>query len=244
MTAIFLENLTWLEAEEVLREDSMIVIPLGAALKEHGKHLPLNNDKLLVDGLVDNLGKRLNIVVMPTIGTSFYPAFVEYPGSISLSLETSAALIGETCTGLARFGCKKIYVLNTGVSTTRVLSKVSEFLKENHPTLRFSYTDFKRALDVAAQGISQQSGGGHADEIETSIMLFLAPNVVHMEKAEKDFHGNAPGPLHRDEQKARDANAVYSPTGAWGDPTLATKDKGETIVNRLLDWIENDIRKL
>jgi len=244
MTAVFLENLNWQDAEEVLTEDAVIVIPLGAALKEHGKHLPLNNDKILAQRLAEELAKRLDIVVLPVCETSFYPAFAEYPGSISLTLETSAALIAETCSGLAGFGCRRIYVLNTGISTLRVLSKVNQLLSEKHQQVKFSYTDFKKAIGFAAQGIAEQEGGGHADEVETSMMLHLAPHVVKFEKAECDFHGDKSGPLTRDEQKAQNSNAVYSPTGAWGDPTLATAQKGETIVNRLLDWIESDIKKL
>ncbi len=79
------------------------------------------------------VAKRLDIVVCPTITNSFYPAFVDYPGSISLSFETSAALISETCVCLANFGCKQIYVLNTGVSTSKVLSKVKETLAAQKP---------------------------------------------------------------------------------------------------------------
>ncbi len=244
MTAVYLENLTWVEAEKHLASESIIVIPLGAALKEHGKHLPLNNDKLMAQSLTAMVAKRLDIIVLPVIDTSFYPVFTEYPGSISLSFATAAALISETCTGLAVFGCKRIYVLNTGISTLRVLSKVKEGLAENHPRLKFSYTDFKKAIGSLPAQFCQQPGGGHADEVETSIMLYLAPEVVSMEKAEPDFHGDKPGPLTRNLDQARHSDAVYSPSGAWGDPTKASKEKGEVIVNMLTDWIEKDIREM
>lgn len=244
MAAVFLENLTWVEAEKVLSAGAVIVIPLGAALKEHGKHLPLNNDKLMAEHLILEVAKRLDVIVLPTISSSFYPAFTEYPGSISHSLETSAALISETCSGLAAFGCKKIYVLNTGVSTLKVLAKVKETLSLQSPHVQFSYTDFKKAVEAAAAGLSTQAGGGHADEVETSIMLHLAPDVVKMENAAADFHGEKPGPLTRNSDLSNNSDAVYSPTGAWGDPTLASSQKGKTIVNRLVDWIEKDILQL
>ncbi len=226
MAAIFLENFTWTVAEKLLSDDTVIVLPLGAALKEHGKHLPLNNDKLMAEYLVREVAKRLDIVVLPTISASFYPAFAEYPGSISLSLETSVALISETCEQLAKFGCQKIYVLNTGVSTLKVLARVKETLASQNRTLKFAYTNFKLAVETAAAGVSQQAGGGHADEVETSIMLHLAPNVVAMQNASADYYGDKPGPLTRNLDRARDTDAVYSPTGAWGDPTLATAAKG------------------
>jgi len=244
MAAVFLETLNWPEAEKVLRGDAPIVVPLGAALKEHGRHLPLNNDKLLASRLAEELAKRLEIVVSPIVEASYYPAFIEYPGSISLAFETASALIFETCAGLAGFGCQRIYVLNTGVSTFRVLQSVKDSLLQQYPHLKFAYTDFKHAVESASCGIAQQKGGGHADEVETSMMLYLAPQVVKMEKAECDFHGDSGGPLTRDVQRVGVSDAVYSPSGAWGDPTLASLQKGELIVNKLLDWLEKDIRSL
>ncbi|MBX9952122.1 MAG: creatininase family protein [Candidatus Obscuribacterales bacterium] len=239
-----LENLTWPEAEQHLTRNAPIVIPLGAALKEHGKHLPLNNDKIMVEHLTRKLGERLDFIVLPIMHSSYYPAFVEYPGSVSLSFQTAVAVVVETCKSLANYGCRKFYVLNTGVSTAKVLFKAKEILVAEIPDLRFSFTDFKAAIESASSGLCEQAGGGHADEVETSMMLYLIPEVVRMSRAEPDYHGDKPGPLTRDEQKSSNSDAVYSPTGAWGDPTLATAQKGEMIVNRLLDWIENDIRNL
>lgn len=244
MAIYALENLTWPEAEKHLTKNAPIVIPLGAALKEHGKHLPLNNDKIMVHHLTSKIGERLDFIVLPIMQSSYYPAFVEYPGSVSLSFQTAVAVMVETCKSLASYGCRKFYVLNTGVSTARVLLKAKEILAAEIPDLRLSFTDFKAAIDAASSGLRQQAGGGHADEVETSMMLHLIPEVVRMSRAEPDYHGDKPGPLTRDEQKSADSDAVYSPTGAWGDPTLATAQKGEVIVNRLLDWIENDIRNL
>ncbi len=244
MTAVFLEKLTWPEAEKCFQSDAIFVIPLGAALKEHGRHLPLNNDKLIAIRLTEEIGKRLDITVLPVVETSYYPAFAEYPGSISFDFETSCAIVRETCAGLAAFGCRKIYVLNTGFSTMKVLARVQECLKTEHPQLQFSYTDFKNALEGDSRGLCRQEGGGHADEVETSMMLVLAPEIVALENAEPDYHGDKSGPLTRCAEKADepDSKLVYSPTGAWGDPTLATREKGEAIVNALLDWIEKDLR--
>jgi creatinine amidohydrolase len=153
-------------------------------------------------------------------------------------------LISDTCVCLANVGSKKVYVLNTGVSTLKVLAKVKDVLTQKKPDLWFSYTDFGKAVEQAASGLTTQEGGGHADEVETSIMLHLAPNVVAMENASADFHADKSGPLTRDLNYALNSDAVYSPSGAWGDPTLATREKGETIVNRLVDWIERDILQM
>ena len=77
-----------------------------------------------------------------------------------------------------------------------------------------------------------QAAGTHADEIETSMMLYIAPETVRMERAEPDVHpAAAPGPLTRSPDPER---GIYSPTGAYGDPTAATRDKGERIVEAMV----------
>ena len=118
-TGVSLEKLNWQTAELWLKEDSVVVIPLGAAAKEHGPHLPLNTDAITANWLAEQIMKQLPIVVAPIINSSFYPAFVDYPGSISLQAETACNQIVETCRGLACFGPKRFYVINNGVSTEK-----------------------------------------------------------------------------------------------------------------------------
>src|SRR6266545_1729828 len=89
----FLEDMTWQQAERLLTADTIVVIPIGAAAKEHGPHLLLQNDWLMADYLRRRLGEREKVVVAPIVGFSYYPAFTEYPGSISLRLETARDLI-------------------------------------------------------------------------------------------------------------------------------------------------------
>ena len=84
------------------------------------------------------------------------------------------------------------------------------------------------------------SGGTHADEIETSMMLFIAPKSVDMKKAVADLHDNKRGPLTRDPNK----EGTYSPTGIWGDPTKATRAKGKLIVEGMTTAILKEIEVL
>ncbi len=102
------------------------------------------------------------------------------------------------------------------------------------------YTDL-RMLEPVEKLIRQQEGGTHADEIETSIMLYIDPASVDMKKAVKDYHGNSTrGGLTRDPKK----EGVYSPTGVWGDPTLATRIKGKTVTEGLVSVILKEIEEL
>jgi len=225
------------EAEKVLTPSTVVVIPLGAASKEHGPHLKLANDWLMAEYLKQRVAERADVVIAPTVPYSFYPAFVEYPGSTSLRLDVACETILDICRGLARFGPRRFYVLNTGVSTLRALAPAAETLAGEGILLR--YTDLGKLLGPVEETLGEQEGGTHADEMETSMMLVIAPSTVRMENAVKDYHPG-PGRLTREKGKG----GTYSPTGIYGDPTLATPEKGEAALKALLDGILGEIEAL
>jgi creatinine amidohydrolase len=72
------------------------------------------------------------------------------------------------------------------------------------------------------------------------MMLYIAPESVRMKKAARDLNPDQPGGLTRDPQ----GKGTYSPTGAWGDPTLATREKGQAVVESLVATILKDIEEL
>jgi creatinine amidohydrolase len=238
MPGILLENLTWLEAREYLRTDAVVVIPLGAACKEHGPHLPLNNDWIIAEYLKRCLlDDARETVIAPTLGYYFYPAFTQYAGSVSLRLETARDLIVDICRSLSRFGPRRFYVINTGVSTIRALEPARCILADEKILLTYAQLD--RLWQPVAH-FKEQEGGGHADEVETSLMLFMAPHVVNMTEAVKDYQPGD-GPLT---PSPGVDGAVYSPTGIWGDATLATVDKGRIFAEALVAGIFADIDAL
>ncbi len=104
----------------------------------------------------------------------------------------------------------------------------------------FRYTDVLEALAPVEREVAEQEGGTHADEIETSIMLVLAPDRVDMTKAVKDYVPQGTGGLTRDPK----GPGTYSPTGTWGDPTLATREKGRKVVEAFLCAVMAEIEAL
>jgi creatinine amidohydrolase len=236
--AVLLATLSWEEAEHILTRDTVVVIALGAESKERGRHLQLNNDFLMAEYLKKRVldAAPQNVVFAPTVNYGFYPAFLEYPGSTSLSMDTARAMFSDIVHSLAHYGPRRFYILNTGISTLRPLAQTSAELSKDGIVLR--YTDLTK--DDPVEKKVRQSGGTHADEIETSMMLYIAPETVHMKKAVRDLNPNQPGGLTRDPQ----GKGTYSPTGAWGDPTLATREKGQAVVESLVSTILKDIDDL
>ena len=239
MGSVWIENLTWLEAEKALREYEVVMIPLGARTKEHGPHLPLNNDWVMAEYLAKRVAAEVPVAVMPTLQYGYYPSFLEYPGSVSLGFETFKEVVKDVCVSLAGYGVRKFYVLNTGVSTARALGPVSEALKERGIEMRF--TDIIASGAGAEEGVSEQEGGTHADEMETSMMLYIKPEIVDMSKAVKDYDPSGGRGLTRDPDKV---GPKHSPTGISGDPTLATVEKGRVAVEARVRFIVEEVRSL
>ena len=179
-----LEKQNWQTAEAMLAANPVVVFPLGAAAKEHGLHLPLNTDAITANWLAEQIGMRLPVVIAPIINISFYPAFVEYPGSISLRVETACDIFVDSCRSLAAFGAKRFYILNNGVSTEKPLSMAREILVSDG--IQFEYLKLTNVFDKLPSELFQQTYGSHADEHETSLLLHIAPEVVDMSKAVDD----------------------------------------------------------
>ena len=237
--ALRLENYTWVDAEPLLRPETVVVIPLGAALKEHGPHLPLRNDLTMAERLVERVVASTEAVITPPLTYHFYPAFLEYPGSTSLSLETARDLTIQVVRSLARYGPQRFYVLNTGISTIRPLQAAAATLASEGILLHF--TDLNRSLEPLASRIRQQPAGSHADEIETSMMLVLDPSSVDMKRAVKDLPpASTPVRLNRH----AGGTGMHSPSGVWGDATLATPEKGRYLVDGLVASIRAEIEAL
>jgi creatinine amidohydrolase len=234
-----LENLSWLQAERILTPDAIVVLPVGAASKEHGPHLKLRNDLTLAEYLTRRVLEAAPVVVAPTLTYHHYPQFLEYPGSTSLTLATAREMTSEVVRSLTRYGPRRFYVLNTGISTIRPLEAAATALEREGVLLR--YTDLRVRLDQASQPVRQQEAGSHADEVETSMMLYIEPSSVDMSKAVRDLSPSSPAiGLTRQ----RGGKGTYSPTGTWGDPTLATREKGRIIVEALVAAILADIQAL
>jgi creatinine amidohydrolase len=238
--AIFLEDISWTEAQKVLTRDAVIVIPLGAAAKEHGPHLPLSTDLIQAEGLRDIIALERKVIIAPAINYGYYPAFVKYPGSTTTYWNTSRDMVLQVIRTLAGFGPRRFYIINIGVSTTPTLKATASILKEEGIVLY--YSDYSRPdFDNADKGIRTEGVySGHADEMESSHVLYYRADLVDLTKAAndssvKDKRGPmTPVPLE---------GGTYNPTGINGYAALATKQKGalyaRVFANELLKDIDS-----
>ncbi len=234
-----LAELTWPEVKAYLEQGYLAVLPIGAACKEHGHHLPMNTDFIQAEWLAQQTSMICPSLIWPIMSYGFYPKFVEYPGSCSVSEVTFSQSTHDILQSILRAGANRIMILNTGISTIRPLENMLGELNKHKQIILFnvySGSNFTNAVNE----IEQQAVGGHADEIETSIMLTLAPDKVDMTKAKSFDSELVAGPLNPNDPDKPN----YSPYGVIGDARLATIEKGEILTKAILADLAELIKKI
>jgi creatinine amidohydrolase len=217
-------ELRWTEVRPLLDAGAVAVLPIGAAAKEHGPHLPLATDWLTAEALGRELARRAGVLVWPALGYGYYPAFTAYPGSTSVRETIFEETLRDLCGDISRAGARHILIANTGVSTIRAIDRVAgETIRAVHVYRGARYSECAREL-------LEQARGGHADEAETSIMLHLHSELVDMSRAPTWTEEVKPGRWDPDDA----ASPSYSPSGISGDATLATAEKGARLFEAML----------
>ena len=199
----------------------VVVLPFGPAAKAHGPHLPMNADAKVADYLCARAVEAQNVVVAPPIAHGWLPPFRQLPGTEVGDSAVFIRYVDEVAHSLIRSGARRLVFLNTSISKAGglPLSIVARDLRERKgiPTLVVSWDDLETRADHALQ---TQPQGTHAEEIETSIHLFLQPGLVQMDKAvtdygrdrPKDYPGYRPGLFSRDPRipptRRRESSAI------------------------------------
>ena len=221
---------------------TVAVLPV-AAVEQHGPHLPLSVDATLLQGVVAaalaQLPADLPVLFLPLQAIGLSTEHLSYPGTLTLSPATLIALWSELGACVARAGVKKLLLLNGHGGNVAAMDIVARELRQRHGLLTYSASWFSLPLPDAVQGLfsaQEHRFGIHGGEIETSMMLHLAPQTVHMEEA-RDWRSTSQdrAAVHAILGNGRSAKmgwAIedYHPAGAVGNAAAATATKGQAVV--------------
>ncbi len=238
----YLGELTWTEAERRLQETPVVVVPFGGGAKEHGPHLPMNADQKVMEYLCQQAVDSVDVVVVPPILHGWFAAFRGFPGTEVADPDVFEDYVLEVAMSLVRQGVRRIVFLNTGIAKATGLP-ISIAAREirtqtGTPTLVVSWDDLETP---EMEALGTELVGGHGGELETSIHLYLQPDLVHMDRAVTDYGdsqsrgypGYQPGRFSRDR-----TDPGFSETGILGDPTLANAEKGQRAMEILTEqWL-------
>jgi len=218
------------------------VLPLGAT-EQHGPHLPTGVDTVLVDGVVRAalplLPPELPVLVLPTQAVGLSPEHARFPGTLTLSSQTLIALWREIGAGVARTGIRKLVLFNAHGGHVGAMDIVARELRAEHDLIVYSSSWYNLPLGDAVNGLFPQEEhrfGVHAGDMETSMMLALAPHTVDMARAHHFVSASqtrAPHyPILGNGRSAKLGWQMqdYHPQGAAGNASAATADKGQALV--------------
>ena len=225
-----------------LAAQTVAVLPV-AATEQHGPHLPLSVDAALLQGVIDAalplLPPELPLLVLPPQNIGLSTEHQAYAGTLTLSPATLLALWTELGECVARAGIKKLLLLNGHGGQVSVMDIVGRELRQRCGLLVYSASWFSLPLpdEVAGRFSAEEHRFGiHAGEIETSMMLHLAPQTVRMQHA-RHFHSTSQDRAARhallgNGKSAKLAWAMqdYHPAGAVGNAAAATAENGRAVV--------------
>ncbi len=237
MIGAWIEDLKWPEVGAKLAAGWPVIVPIGARSKEHGHHLPMCTDYLVARALCDGVAETLPVLIAPVVDFGYYPAFLRYPGSQHLEADTFIALLTDVINRLLDQGAAAIAIVNTGVSTEGPVQIAARDILVRRG-VAIPIADIRR-LGRASGAKLEQKLGGHADEHETSVMLAIAPDRVDLSRAVPDYGNMLEQPASvfiASTVFSGDpaSGAHYSATGARGDPSRATAEKGRIILASMI----------
>ncbi len=232
MKKIYVGDMTRIEFQERIKEAKCVILSAGSC-EQHGYHMALDTDNVLGHYLAMEAAKKTDSIVMPNINYGQVWSARNYPGSISLSNDTLKAVFKEIILSLENFGAKNILLLAGHNGNAQAMKDVARELVNSHGYRNvwyFQQTTKKELLKLLEAEIPCNCV--HAGEMETSMMLAVRPDLVDLSKAEKDF------PTLPPEAKYRPVSwDEYITVGSYGDPSLATAEKGKIFLDSLIDEI-------
>lgn len=227
---MLLSEMTWPQVDNLTRK-TPVVIPI-AALEQHGHHMPVFTDSLLLGEIVrrvsGQMGSRILWLPLTWIGNSHH--HLDFPGTVSASPRLYMDLLIDLMENMIHHGFQRIVLLNGHggniVPAQQATFELRQKLRTRSDLLLLSttYWTLGGRPNTILPSI-QQERMGHACEWETSMMLRIRPELVcNLESVKSVAFGNGFEPAHR-AWTTKDRSAP----GHIGDPSQATAEKGETI---------------
>ncbi|MDP2727068.1 MAG: creatininase family protein, partial [Dehalococcoidia bacterium] len=181
---MLLEHMTWAEVDDYLKKDDRIILPT-ASCEEHGRHMPLGNDSITAYTIAGMLGERANVLVAPPMAYGMSMPLIDFPGTLSLQASTFQAAVMDILYCLYRQGFRRVFVVNGHGENSPCLEAIVPQALSNFPGLQIKIrTWFTHPKVVAMVEESFTRPDGHAGANETSVCLYLRPDLVKMELAE------------------------------------------------------------
>ena len=243
--SVMWKELTAADLRAKAQADAIVLLPVGS-MEQHGPHLPVGVDTFLSEGVckaaAEAIAAETAVVVAPTLWCGMAEHHMAYGGTFTLDIPTYRAVLGCLLKSLERHGFKRVLIVNGHGGNIAALASFLPDLAREIPGVALRVTTpYEPAQKAIAPILEDQERVHHACEVETSMMMVLAPDTVRRDKLTE-----AHGPPHWTPQPAGVARYVSfreaTPSGVIGDARRANAQKGEKLVAAIRDAIVAIVR--
>jgi creatinine amidohydrolase len=236
--------MTWGDVRQHLESGFRTAIFAVGATEQHGPHLPINVDTLLGTAIACGVAAELgHALVAPTVRPGYSPHHMAFPGTITLRRSTVAAIIVDYCSSLVSHGFDVIVVISShGGNTTSVNWGAQE--AQDAVGQRADIIPITAVTNYYDGDIDRYEEGYHATRIETSCVLSLAPELVHMDRA-RDW-------VNPVDRQIKERGVLwglrgvqhFAPDGTMGKPTTASPELGADVLSQMARNIAGQLRMI
>jgi creatinine amidohydrolase len=221
--------------QNTLKKTKRAIIPIGS-LEQHGSHLPVSTDSLIAEYISRMVAEKVGAFVLPVVsyGVSFEhkPMF-----NVSLRNSTLSTMICDACVSLAENRIRQIVLINGHHGNVGALQYIAQELADRIPKTVHVHTIHYWHM--------MKSEFDHAGEVETSLVLAIAPELVRMDRA-------VPNSKRLSKSKAAYSSITNAPgsfpritgNGVWGDPRKATAENGYKLIQEVTTRLAKTIAEL
>ena len=244
----FFPYLTWTDIESMEDKKNVVIIQPVGSIEQHGPHLPIIVDSAIGLGVLGKALEKLNpnipAYALPSLYYGKSNEHWQFPGTITLSAETLLAILMEMADSMYRSGFRKLVLMNSHGGQPQVMEIAARDIHQKYGDFMVFPIFTWRVPNIAKDLLTEEEKeyGIHAGDAETSIMLSLLPEQVKMDRAVKEYpYGLPEDSLLTMEGKMPFAwlTKEISKTGVLGDATVASKEKGDRILDSVSDgWVK------
>ena len=252
----FWKNIISEDMKKLNKEDTLVMLPISA-IEQHGHHLPVGTDSIILEGLLEKFAKEKefpgkNVIIGPQLFVGKSNEHMGFVGTMTYTAKTLYDMIDELTDCIVKSGFKRLLLTNSHGGNTDLLNLISRDLRIKYGIDVFVFdwwfTSFWQELLKTEKESESPYGVFHACELETSLMLALAPQTVDMsrlvdETPDKMFDGNEYvslyGPVNMG-WKTRDVTE----SGVIGTPSKATGEKGEKMLQYAVEKMGEIVTEL
>lgn len=248
-----LEECSWKDVQAALVEGyDTVIIPSGS-IEQHGPHLPILTDALIGEVLGEQIAARLGKAFSaPVIRPGLSEHHMAFPGSLTLTPDTFQRVLAEYCLALARHGFRYLVLISSHGGNFEAIEQgsagIQAQIRENGlPAVVIPYVDLEKYVRIQQDILVEQFGGraeeasGHADVVETAMMLAIRPDLVKMSQAEPGWMGDL---FTVKDQLFKEGLQAITANGILGDPRRATEAMGRQVLELTVQEMAADIRSL